>query len=53
MWKKSSVTGSQNERGEKQEMQGEVRGTKDQILLKGTPTEGSRELLKGINQGAT
>lgn len=54
MWKKSSVTGAQNERGEKEEMQGEVRGgTKDQILLKGTPTEGNRELLKGINQGAT
>lgn len=53
MWKKSCVTGAQNERGEKQEMQGEVRGgTKDQVQLKGTPTEGNRQLLKGVNQGA-
>lgn len=53
MWKKSSVTGAQNERREKQEMQGEVRGKNEgRILPKGTPTEGNRELLKGIDQGA-
>lgn len=52
MWKKSYVTGTQNKKGERQEIQDEVtRGSEGQNMPKGIPTEGNKELSKGINQG--
>lgn len=47
------MSGTQNEKRERQEAQGEVtRGNEGQNMPKGTLTEGNKELSKGIiNQG--